>query len=208
MPAFEEFLAAGDKPIYLGFGSMPWGAAAQHRDHPQGPRDVGRPRRDRPRLGRHPHRGPAGLASTSIDKAPHTKLFELVQAVVHHGGAGTTHTGLYAGKPTFIVPQIFDQPYWGRRVYELGCGPPPVRLRKLTPRHPRKRRSRSCRPTSRMSWRRWTSATKLMHEDGTGLACDIIEETIAEYPGNAHSGRAHGRSFVTDAYDPDNLFAR
>ena len=25
---------------------------------------------------------------------------------------------------------------------------------------------------------------KLMHEDGTGYAADVIEETIADYPGN------------------------
>jgi sterol 3beta-glucosyltransferase len=124
-----------------------------------------------------------------VDKAPHTKLFELVQAVVHHGGAGTTHTGLYAGKPSFIVPQIFDQPYWGARVYELGCGPAPVRLRKLTP------KILAAALDELSSDASFASAAmdirdKLMHEDGTGLACDIIEETIAEYPGNAHSGRA------------------
>jgi UDP:flavonoid glycosyltransferase YjiC (YdhE family) len=68
----------------------------------------------------------------AIEKAPHDKLFQYVRAVVHHGGAGTTAAGLAAGKPTFIVPQTVDQPYWGRRVYELGCGPKPVRLRRLT----------------------------------------------------------------------------
>ena len=52
---------------------------------------------------------------------------------MHHGGAGTTQTGLEAGKPTFAVPQFFDQPYWGKLIYELGCGPPPVRIKKLTP---------------------------------------------------------------------------
>jgi UDP:flavonoid glycosyltransferase YjiC (YdhE family) len=69
----------------------------------------------------------------AIEKAPHDKLFKYVRAVVHHGGAGTTAAGLYLGKPTFIVPQTVDQPYWGRRVYELGAGPKPVRLRRLTP---------------------------------------------------------------------------
>jgi sterol 3beta-glucosyltransferase len=56
-----------------------------------------------------------------------------VEAVVHPGGAGTTHAGLTSGLPTFIVPQFFDQPYWGRRVQALGAGPAPVRLKKLTP---------------------------------------------------------------------------
>ena len=26
-----------------------------------------------------------------------------------------------------------------------------------------------------------------MHEDGTGYAADVIEETIADYPGNAYA---------------------
>ena len=125
----------------------------------------------------------------AVDKAPHSKLFELVHAVVHHGGAGTTHTGLYAGKPTFIVPQMFDQPYWGRRVYELGCGPAPVRLRKLTP-------SILATALEELSSDESFRAAamdvreRLMHEDGTGLACDVIEETIASYPGYAHADAA------------------
>ena len=32
-----------------------------------------------------------------IDAAPHDWLFDKVSAVVHHGGAGTTAAGLYAG---------------------------------------------------------------------------------------------------------------
>jgi UDP:flavonoid glycosyltransferase YjiC (YdhE family) len=33
-----------------------------------------------------------------IDSAPHDWLFQCVSAVVHHGGAGTTATGLLAGQ--------------------------------------------------------------------------------------------------------------
>src|SRR5690606_35376770 len=81
--------------------------------------------------GINPHDLPANIFA--IEKAPHDKLFKYVSAVVHHGGAGTTSAGLHLGRPTFVVPQTVDQPYWGRRVYELGCAPKPVRLRKLTP---------------------------------------------------------------------------
>lgn len=187
-PAFEEFLAAGDKPIYLGFGSMPWGAARNTEIVVKALEMWG----GRAVIGK----GWGGIRAEQlpssvyvVDKAPHTRLFELVQAVVHHGGAGTTHTGLYAGKPTFIVPQIFDQPYWGGRVYELGCGPAPVRLRKLTP-------TILAAALEELSTDKSFEAAamdirdKLLHEDGTGLACDIIEETIAEYPGNAHASKA------------------
>jgi UDP:flavonoid glycosyltransferase YjiC (YdhE family) len=53
-------------------------------------------------------------------------------AVVHHGGAGSTAAGLRAGKPTLICPFFADQPFWGRRVHELGLGPAPIRHRAMS----------------------------------------------------------------------------
>ena len=53
-------------------------------------------------------------------------------AVVHHGGAGSTAAGLRAGVPTIVVPFMTDQPFWGKRVYELGVGPKPISRRRLT----------------------------------------------------------------------------
>jgi sterol 3beta-glucosyltransferase len=53
-------------------------------------------------------------------------------AVVHHGGSGTTAFGLRAGVPSLIVPFLFDQYYWGRRVFTLGVGPKPIPFRKLS----------------------------------------------------------------------------
>lgn len=183
-PAFEEFLAAGDKPIYLGFGSMPWGAARNTEIIVKALEMWG----GRAVVGR----GWGGIRAEDLppsvyvfDRAPHSKLFEYVKAVVHHGGAGTTHTGLYAGKPTFVVPKIFDQPYWGSRVAELGCGPAPVRLRKLTPGIlAAALEDLSTEPSYELAAA--DVRERLLQEDGTGLAADVIEETIAEYPGNAY----------------------
>jgi UDP:flavonoid glycosyltransferase YjiC (YdhE family) len=53
-------------------------------------------------------------------------------AVVHHGGAGTTAAGLRAGLPSVIVPFAWDQPFWGRRVWELGVGPRPIPRKRLS----------------------------------------------------------------------------
>ncbi len=129
---FQKFLDAGEAADLPRLRLDALGRAAQHRDHHQGAPPWG----GRAVVGK----GWGGIRAEdlpdtvySIEKAPHTKLFPLMRAVVHHGGAGTTYAGLYAGRPTFVVPHFFDQPYWGRRVYELGCGPAPVRLRKLTP---------------------------------------------------------------------------
>lgn len=59
----------------------------------------------------------------SIAYTPHLKLFPQVDLVIHHGGAGTTHTSAYCGKPQIIIPQMADQYYWAERVKELGVGP-------------------------------------------------------------------------------------
>ncbi len=182
---FKAFLDAGEAPIYLGFGSMPWGAQRNSEIITKALRQWG----GRAVIGK----GWGGIKSEdlpdtvySIDKAPHTKLFQHVKAVVHHGGAGTTYAGLYAGKPTFVVPQFFDQPYWGRRVYELGCGPAPVRIRKLTPTILATALEELATDTSFELAARELSE-KLQLEDGTGLAADIVEDTIADYPGNFHN---------------------
>jgi UDP:flavonoid glycosyltransferase YjiC (YdhE family) len=131
-PEFLNFLSEGEAPVYIGFGSMPFGAERNTQILKEAVRLWGgRAVVARGWGGINPDDLPPGIFA--IEKAPHDKLFKYVRAVVHHGGAGTTAAGLYAGKPTFIVPQTVDQPYWGRRVYELGCGPKPVRLRRLTP---------------------------------------------------------------------------
>lgn len=57
------------------------------------------------------------------------RVFPRASAIVHHGGAGTTQTGLFHGCPTMIVPHIIDQYAWNRLIAERGLGPagPPVK---------------------------------------------------------------------------------
>jgi UDP:flavonoid glycosyltransferase YjiC (YdhE family) len=67
-----------------------------------------------------------------VDSIPHDWLFPRMAALVHHGGAGTTATGLRSGKPSIIVPfGPPDQTFWGRRVFELGVGPRPISRKQL-----------------------------------------------------------------------------
>ena len=67
-----------------------------------------------------------------IENIPHSWLFPKMKAVIHHGGAGTTATGLRAGKPTIIIPHNADQPAWGQKVFELGVGSKPIKKTQLT----------------------------------------------------------------------------
>jgi UDP:flavonoid glycosyltransferase YjiC (YdhE family) len=130
-PDLAEFLAGGEPPVYVGFGSVPGIAPAEL---------TGIVAESLARLGRR------GLLATGggalavgegrhlhfIDHAPHDRLFPLVAACVHHGGAGTTAASLRAGKPTVICPFFGDQPFWARRVAELGAGPAPLKRSSLS----------------------------------------------------------------------------
>jgi sterol 3beta-glucosyltransferase len=127
-----QFLKAGDAPVYVGFGSMPSSDPA---------RTVHMVSEALSRIGR---RGviARGWSKAEVkdipshlfvlDKTSHTWLFPQMAAVVHHGGAGTTSAGLRAGVPALIVPHMAGQPYWARRVHELGVGTAPLKRHELT----------------------------------------------------------------------------
>lgn len=58
-----------------------------------------------------------------IDEVPHSWLFPKAHAVVSHGGAGTTAASLRAGVPAILIPTGMDQPFWAHQVWQLGVGP-------------------------------------------------------------------------------------
>ncbi len=121
LPAdLEEFLDAGEPPVFIGFGSMPV-AEGTGRTLINAARAAGR----RAILSE----GWADLRL--IDEAPdfigigdvnQQALFPRVAAVVHHGGAGTTLAAARSGAPQVVIPMFGDQPFWASRVRELGLG--------------------------------------------------------------------------------------
>ena len=128
----QRFLAAGPAPVYVGFGSM------QNSD-PEATTKLVVDALARARQRGILLTGWQGLARTrlpetvlAVDAVPHAWLFPRMAAIVHHGGAGTTGESLRAGIPTITIPFISDQPFWGRRVYELGAGPLPIPRAKLS----------------------------------------------------------------------------
>jgi vancomycin aglycone glucosyltransferase len=116
----EVFLNAGEPPVYFGFGSM------------RAPQDVSQAIIKAARaVGRRAivSRGWAGVTlpddepdCLSIGEVNVQALFRRVAAVVHHGGAGTTTAAAQAGTPQVVVPQMYDQHYWAKRVHQLGIG--------------------------------------------------------------------------------------
>jgi UDP:flavonoid glycosyltransferase YjiC (YdhE family) len=129
----QQFLADHPGAVYVGFGS--WESAVRQSDFDVACRALamaGRPGI----IAGSSQRGVLPGTSTpvfAVGEVSHDWLFPRLAAVVHHGGSGTVHRGVLAGVPSMAVPISFDQPYWGRRLAELGVGVPPVPYRKLTP---------------------------------------------------------------------------
>ncbi|KAH7220959.1 hypothetical protein BKA60DRAFT_47211 [Fusarium oxysporum] len=127
----EEFLAAGETPIYIGFGSIVVDDADKFTQmifkavELAGVRAL-------------VSKGWGGLGGDDVpenifmlDNTPHDWLFPRVKACVIHGGAGTTAIALKCGKPTMIVPFFGDQNFWGKMVSNANVGPEPVPYKHL-----------------------------------------------------------------------------
>ncbi|MBM1173476.1 glycosyltransferase [Microvirga arabica] len=130
--ALAAFLEAGEPPVYVGFGSMP-GLDPQGITATVVEALAKTGKRGLLATGG----GALGAESTPdnvhvIAGAPHDRLFPRVAATIHHGGAGTTAASLRASKPTAVCSFFGDQPFWGRRVAELGVGPAPLDRNSLT----------------------------------------------------------------------------
>jgi len=115
----ESFLETGDAPVYFGFSSIHTAPGLGHA-MVAAARAVGR----RAIVSS----GWAGLAvdaaadSLTLGEANLRTVFARVAAIVHHGGAGTTTLATLSGVPQVIVPQVYDQRYFARRIEELGVG--------------------------------------------------------------------------------------
>eukprot|EP00123_Amoebidium_parasiticum_P012985 comp21695_c0_seq1/m.30598 comp21695_c0_seq1/g.30598 ORF comp21695_c0_seq1/g.30598 comp21695_c0_seq1/m.30598 type:complete len:1007 (-) comp21695_c0_seq1:691-3711(-) len=131
-PDLAEFLAAGEPPIFVGFGSIVVkDPQALVNNVVQALTQVGRRAIVQQGWAELKAEGTPDFIKF-IGPAPHDWLFDQCCAVVHHGGAGTTSVGLLAGKPTVIVPFFGDQFFWGQVVHAAGAGPVPVPHEKLT----------------------------------------------------------------------------
>ena len=131
-PALEAFLAAGEPPVCIGFGSM-------SQTNPKATTALVLEAVRQSGLRAVLLAGWGGLTASdlpanvlALPQASHASLYPRCAAVVHHGGAGTTAAALRAGVPALVVPSHGDQDFWARRVHAAGTGPAPIPRRRLT----------------------------------------------------------------------------
>jgi sterol 3beta-glucosyltransferase len=132
--ALTQFLAAGPKPVYIGFGSMVSSNAPAFTETVL---DAVKKSGQRAGLatGWGALDGDDGMQDGRIfflRDAPHAGLFPQMSAAVHHGGAGTTAAASRAGIPSVIVPFFGDQPFWAHCLNQRGVAPPALERKGLT----------------------------------------------------------------------------
>ena len=132
-PEVDAFLNSGPPPVFMGFGSLmpPSGehlaqtvrvfeeAAARANCRAIIQAELNRRSTDR---------------LLFVKRAPHKLVFPRCAAVVHHAGAGTTHTTLRAGTPSVPVPHVSDQFLWSKELLRLGVAPKAIRRTKWSAR--------------------------------------------------------------------------
>lgn len=127
----QDFLDSGDKPIYIGFGSM----ASRYSDKLRHAVDYLINNTDY----RFIVSGSIGSLLSELDSyrvynagyVSHHQLFPRMKVIIHHGGAGTANTALLSGVPQIIVPHMADQYYFGDRIRRLKIGSSAVSLKRI-----------------------------------------------------------------------------
>lgn len=170
--ALADFLATGEPPIYAGFGSVSCfirrRALTALVDAIAGRRALfapGMSKIDRSAL-------PANFEI--VREVPHEWLFPRTSLVIHHGGAGTTHTAARAGVPQVVLPIGADQPFWARRAAAAGIAPPGKRNARLDGRRVRQMIDSALQPP--VAERARAVAAAMAQENGVDVTVRAIEE--------------------------------
>ena len=131
-PALESYLAAGEPPVCVGFGSMA-GAQPARMQRVLLEALGGSGRRCLVLSGAAKLFGDAALPKGwfAAREAPHAALFPRVACVVHHGGAGTVAAVLRAGVPQVVLPMMLDQFHHRHHLVRAGLAPHAPRLAKV-----------------------------------------------------------------------------
>jgi len=128
-PGLQDFLQAGPPPVYMTFGSLTqfqsglFDTLMTEAVAIAGCRAI--IQSDWP-----------GKTSPNIfrcGRAPHAQVFPQCAAIVHHGGAGTSHSSARSGRPSIVIEHAFDQQFWGDELKRAGVAGTVLHRNTVTP---------------------------------------------------------------------------
>lgn len=186
-PELEAFLAAGEPPLLVTFGSNP--CTRRGRDFAWISEIVAEAvERTGCRVllqaGWGGLRWPAERGAPppervlEIGDLPHEWLLGRVAAVLHHGGAGTSLEALRQGLPSVVVPFVNDQFFWAWRLHSLGVAPPPFEADAMTAGNLTEA-IRAALHDPALRARAATRGERLRAEPGLARAVAAIEQAVA-----------------------------
>jgi sterol 3beta-glucosyltransferase len=172
-PAVDAFLSRGSAPVFMGFGSLMPTSGRHLTDTVNLLRDAAK------------RAGQRAIIQSEIDwpstedvlfvrRTPHVLVFPRCAAVVHHAGAGTTHTALTTGSPSITVPHVSDQFAWSDDLHRLGVGTAPLKRTKLTARA-LAARIRAAVGNAQMKQHAIAIQRRMAQDDGPNTAARLIE---------------------------------
>lgn len=180
----QAFLDAGSPPLFMAFGStqeiypgstvernmgLMIDAAVQAgcRAVIQSPAQVAE---------RYPPNSQSSLSERVffVGRVPYERMFSLSAAIVHHGGAGTSHLAMRQGRPSVIVP--FTEHHWfiGCAMHRIGAAAAPIRCREITP-EVLAEQIREVMDNERLAARATEVSLAMQGEDGVARAVEVIE---------------------------------
>jgi sterol 3beta-glucosyltransferase len=170
----RQFLAAGPPPVYMTIGSM---SAADPSFE-----ETIRMFTDAAMLagcraivqtgGQPVEPGPPDVLY--LQQAEHHLVFPRCAAVVHHGGAGTSHAASRAGCPSIVVEHATDQAFWGGVLHRAGIAPPLLHRRTINA-GALARAIRTVLSSSAMQEKTRGIGESMRREDGVKRAVELIE---------------------------------
>ena len=176
-PDLQGFIDAGEKPLFMGFGSMMILAAHAQREvvdiFMEAAREAGCRAIIQASLWHE-----CGMNHDEqfyfVEHCSHALVFPQCLAVVHHGGSGTTQATTKAGVPSIIVIHLADQEGWAYETKRIGIAPKPVRRSKLTAKNLAER-IKTVMASHDMQARAKAVGESVRKEDGVANAVAFIE---------------------------------
>lgn len=174
-PELVAFLAAGEKPVYVGFGSMAGFdesvlyAVVTALGHRRALFSKGWSTLDTSHL-------PSNILR--IDPTPHDWLLPQCAMAIHHGGSGTTHSACAAGVPSIIIAMAGDQAFWARQMINLGIARSVLWGQKVT--HEEIAAAVIFADRGAVQEKAKALGETMRNEDGVHVAVKMIEEVMGE----------------------------